>query len=129
MDFRLIGRTREWMEKEGLLGDCDVVSVAGAGKGIADEEAGEKDVLMKQIGLSCDLHKATRVVLLHHSDCGAYANAYDFKGADEEKDTQLKDMAKAENIIRQARPGVEVVKVWAEMKDPEGEHVEFERLG
>ncbi len=127
MDFRLIAKTREWMQSQGLLGDCDVVSWAGAGKEIADQSrAGE--LLLGQIGLSIKLHGAGQVILLHHRDCGAYKAAYDFPGPEAEKIKQTDDMKAAEMIIKGKFSGIEVVKIWAEMKDPAGQEVDFSAI-
>lgn len=124
MDFRLVKETKKWMEESRLVGDCDVVSLAGASKGIADNSTwGE--VLLDQIGLSNKLHNADTVILLHHSDCGAYAAAYDFTSPEEEKEKQMDDMAKVEEIIKEKFPQMKVRKIWAQMKDGEGKEVEF----
>ena len=32
MDFRLIKETQRWLGEKGYLGDCDIVSIAGASK-------------------------------------------------------------------------------------------------
>jgi len=128
MDFRLINETRRWMEEEGLLGDCDVVSVAGASKEIASGSEGGKELLLKQINLSNMLHGAVNIFLLHHSDCGAYKSAYQFASPEEEKAKQLEEMFMAESIIKAKLPNVNIIKVWAEMKDGDGKKVEFSRI-
>lgn len=128
MDFRLVEETRKWMAQESLLGDCDTVSLAGASKEIVDGDNQSRELLLKQIKISCDLHGASRVILLHHSDCGAYKASYDFKSGAEEKAKQLKDMAKAEKIIKRRFKNLKVIKIWAQMKDDSGRKVEFSRL-
>jgi hypothetical protein len=128
-------------EKYGI-GKCDIVSVAGAGKGIADDEEklDEKIInnerilddnknfrcyLLRQAKLSYQLHGSRKVVLIHHSDCGAYNNYYKFESGEEEKQKQIEDMKKAEVIIKKLLPDVSVDKVWAQMLDPHGEKVNF----
>jgi len=128
MDFRLIDKTREWMYNNKLIGDCDVVSVAGAGKEIADNANLGRELLLKQIATACSLHCANRIILLHHSDCGAYKNSYSFSTADEEKEKQSHDMTEASRIIKERFSSVEILKVWAQMKDAEGRNVEFVEL-
>ncbi|MFH1427754.1 MAG: carbonic anhydrase [Patescibacteria group bacterium] len=125
MDFRLIKETRNWLERENLIGDCDIVSLAGASKEIADNK---NELLLKQIDISNKLHQASQVILLHHSDCGAYKSSYDFKSSEEEKTKQLEDMEKAANIIKKKFPGAEVIKIWAEMKDDNGQEVDFLKI-
>ncbi len=127
MDFRLRPEIWKWMEKEGYVGDCDVVSVAGAGKGIADgDEAG--NVLLRQIDVSCKLHEARQIIFLHHSDCGAYNSSYDFADAAEEKEKQLADMEKSMSAIKEKFPDSEVLLIWAELKDDKGEKIEFAKI-
>jgi len=128
MDFRLIDSIREWMQKEGMLCDADVVSLAGATKEILDGTEGAKDLVLKQIQLSAELHLATQVVIVHHSDCGAYRASYNFSTTEEEKEIQLRDMEKVKGIIKEKFPQMEVVKVWAQLKDAEGKEVEFEKI-
>lgn len=128
MDFRLIEQTRNWMAGKGILGDCDVVSLAGASKEIADGSEGARALLLKQIATASNLHQAGKVILLHHSDCGAYKASYNFSSAAEEKDRQIEDMRKAEEIIKEKFSGLEVIKIWAQMKDGEGREVEFQPI-
>jgi carbonic anhydrase len=127
MDFRLVERIRDWMKTEGMMGDADVVSLAGAGKELLDEGAG-RETLLKQIELSAKLHHATQVILLHHSDCGAYKAEYTFNSFDEEKARHAQDMAKEAEIIKGKFPEMEIIKVLAVMKDGEGKEVEFEKI-
>jgi len=126
MDFRLVKAVRDWMTETGYLSDCDVVSLAGASKELVDGGHQTRELILKQIGISCGLHNASEVVLLHHSDCGAYKASYDFKSADEEKSKQVEDMKKAEKIIKEKFKDIKVKKVWAEMLDVHGEKVDFQ---
>ncbi|PIR12886.1 hypothetical protein COV49_03920 [Candidatus Falkowbacteria bacterium CG11_big_fil_rev_8_21_14_0_20_39_10] len=128
MDFRLVEQTRKWMKQEGLLGDSDEVSLAGASKEIVDGDEQVRELLLKQIKISCDLHCACQVVLLHHSDCGAYKASYNFKSKEEEKQKQLEDMAKVEGIIKERFKGLNIIKIWAQMKDDNGGEVEFYKV-
>jgi carbonic anhydrase len=128
MDFRVMSETRRWMLDQGLLGDCDVVSLAGASKEIADGNNEAMDIMLKQINTSCRLHQACKVYLVHHSDCGAYKSSYRFASDEEEKEKQLEDMEKAKQIIREKFPHVDVVKVWAQLQDSKGEKIEFSEV-
>ena len=127
MDFRLIKETIRWMQEKNYLGDCDVISLAGASKEIVDGSAEVRNLLLKQIEISSKLHKADQVILLHHSDCGAYKAAYNFASPEEEKKKQLSDMQKAEKIIKGRFSEIRVIKIWAEMKDPEGNKINCQK--
>ena len=128
IDFRLIGETRRWMREEGLLGDCDVVSVAGAAKQIADGSPEVRDFLLNQIRIARDLHHVSRVILAHHSSCGAYKASYNFATPEEESKKQSEDMAAAGRIIQDRFPGIEVVNIWVQMLDDSGHKAEFRKI-
>ncbi len=128
MDFRLTSQIRDWLDKEGLMGNCDIVSAAGAGKEIFDGSQHNRDFLLKQIELSIKLHNSKQVILLHHSQCGAYNSSYNFATPEEEKIKQASDLMEIEKIIKERFPQVEVIKVWAEMKDDQGKKIEFVKI-
>jgi carbonic anhydrase len=122
MDYRLNNSLNEWIKNQGILDEgYDLVSIAGAGKRIAEGV----DEFFLDIGVSCKLHSVDRIILIRHSNCGAYAMDYNFSSIKEEKEKQMSDMKKVRKIIKKKYPHVEVVKVWAELKDPKGEKIEF----
>ncbi|OGF28670.1 hypothetical protein A2477_00535 [Candidatus Falkowbacteria bacterium RIFOXYC2_FULL_47_12] len=127
MDFRLTREMNKWMENKGYAGDCDLVSLAGAGKAIADGTP-ECETLLNQISLSAKLHNSSCVALIHHSQCGAYAGAYTFANAEEEKAQQIADMKKAAEIIKAKNPTMAVKLIWANLQDDEGREIEFEEI-
>jgi hypothetical protein len=127
MDFRLRDELMGWVDKSGLFeGGFDVISLAGASKALADGSGEIKDFFLQQVSVSTDLHHAERVVVLHHSDCGAYAGAYTFASPEEEKAKQVEDMKKTREILKARYPQVEVVLAWAELKDDHGHEIGFE---
>ncbi len=129
MDFRLNKKMREWITESNLFnGGFDIISLAGASKDIVDGSEEIKNNFLKHIGVSVDLHQVERIIIFHHSDCGAYALDYKFNSLKEEKGKQLEDMKKAREIILKKYPEVEVIFVWGELKDEEGEEIEFEIL-
>lgn len=125
MDFRLVEATRDWMTKQGILGDCDSVSLAGAGKELIDGNDSVRELILKQIKIAHELHGVNCVILLHHSDCGAYKADYKFASIEEEEEKQLSDMQKAVEIIVGRFPGIEVKKAWLKMNDGEGISVDI----
>lgn len=126
MDFRLGHGLKSWLEENELFEDgYDVISLAGASKGLVDEGDGVRNYFLKNISVSIDLHCAERIVLLHHSDCGAYGE-YQFASAEEEKLRQIEDMRKAKGILQEKFPKAQVILTWAELKDPHGHETDFE---
>jgi hypothetical protein len=127
MDFRLNGELNEWIKESDLFdGGFDVISLPGASKDLIDGNEEVKNNFLKHIGVSVNLHQVEKIIIFHHSDCGAYAQSYQFSSIEKEKEKQVEDMKKAKEIILEKYPEVEVVFVWGELKDENGEEIEFE---
>ena len=127
MDFRLNKEAKKWIAESDLFGgEFDLISLAGASKDLVDGSEEVKNNFLKHIGVSVDLHRVEKIIIFHHSDCGAYAQDYQFGSIQEEKEKQLEDMQKAKGIILEKYPEVEVIFVWGELKDREGEEIEFD---
>ena len=125
IDFRTIKGTMKFIDDKCGLGNCDIVSVAGSGKGIADTNEIFRSYLLRQIKLSHDLHGARNAILIHHSDCGVYNSCYQFNSIDEEKEKQVADMKEAEKVIKENFPDMNVDKIWAQLLDPNGSQINF----
>jgi hypothetical protein len=58
----------------------DIIVVGGGTKTLASPRSDfEREFLVEQIGLSLKLHRAERIVLINHSDCGAYGGSVAFQ--------------------------------------------------
>ena len=99
IDYRLQNETKRWLAENNLNGDCDAVSIAGASKGLSDDEPAVVKLLLDQVKISHDLHGAKKVILIHHSDCGRYKSAYEFKDGEEEKTAFQAPLTKPPEII------------------------------
>lgn len=127
MDFRLRSELLRWIDESGLFeGGFDVISLAGASKSLADGSDEIKDFFLKQVSVSTELHHADRVIVFHHSDCGAYAKDYSFASPEDERAKQIEDMKKARAILKEKYPQADVVLAYGQLKDEHGEKVEFE---
>ena len=127
MDFRLRDELMNWIDESGLFeGGFDVISLAGASKSLADGSGEIKDFFLQQVSVSTDLHHASRVVVFHHSDCGAYAKDCSFASKEEEKTKQIEDMKKTREILKEKYPSVEVILSWGDLQDEHGEKINFE---
>lgn len=127
MDFRLRDELTRFIENsQWFEGGFDVVSVAGAGKALRDENETVQDYFLRQVKVSEGLHAAKRIILLHHSQCGAYAQSYDFADAAEEKAKQLSDMREIKTKLLQNFPHLEVVMIWAELQADDGSRIDFQ---
>lgn len=129
MDFRLRSELLRWIDESGLFeGGFDVISLAGASKSLADGGDEIKDFFLKQVSVSTDLHHADRIVVFHHSDCGAYAKDYSFVSPEDERSKQIEDMQKTRAILQERYPKVDVVLVYGQLQDEHGEKIAFETV-
>ena len=129
MDFRLNNELNKWIEKSGIFaGGCDVISLAGASKSLADGGEEIKNNFLGHIAVSAELHKAEKIIICHHSECGAYAKNYRFCSPAEEKEKQIEDMKKSQSAILVKYPNIKIVLIWANLKDSHGEKIDFETI-
>src|SRR5665647_270213 len=78
IDFRFWKETIEFIEKELKIEDFDFPSLPGSAKAI-NESTGE-DVAFKCISVPVELHKAQKIIIINHEDCGAYGGSEKFGG-------------------------------------------------
>src|SRR3990167_8832344 len=105
IDFRFGKAIKKYLEDKNLLGDIDIVSVAGAVK--------NAEFLIKQIDISKTLHDIKQVILMNHTDCGAYGGEQSFGSAEEEREKHLSDLKDAKIKILKKNPELEVKPVLA----------------
>ena len=118
MDFRLTEAVNDWLKKNNLINDCDLISVAGITKVIADNpDSPEAQFVLKQFELSQKLHNSKTIYLMHHTDCGAYGGHKSFANLDEEIAKYKSDMEKTKEIINAKLPELEIKFVLADIKD------------
>ena len=126
MDFRLQDQLKKWLDEQALCRDYDLLAVAGASMELAKPSDGKiKDFLLSNIGISSELHQAQKVILIHHSDCGAYGGRAAFANEEQEKAVHAQDMAKSAEAIKNKYPNLEVLKVYALIKE---EGIGFETI-
>ncbi len=117
MDFRLTKDIHKWMEEKGIMNDCDMISVAGITKAIAENpDSEDAKFILKQIGLSVKLHNTKTLYVMHHTDCGAYGGHTAFANLDEELTRYKTDMEKAGNYIKNYFPSLEIKYLLADLK-------------
>jgi len=117
IDFRLTHAVNKWLIKNRLMDDCDIISVAGSVKTIAEDlESTESQWLIKQIKLSVSLHQSRKLYLLHHTDCGAYGGCSAFDHFTVERKRHRDDMRKAKIAISSALPNLEIKTLLADIQ-------------
>lgn len=81
----------------------DLVKVAGGAKSLAiPGNSSDKDFILKQIQTSIKLHNAQKIILMTHSDCGAYGGLKAF-GNDPDKETEFhkKELENAKKFLEE----------------------------
>ncbi|HPV70591.1 MAG TPA: hypothetical protein PKY08_01660 [Candidatus Magasanikbacteria bacterium] len=127
MDFRLGEAIKNWLNENHLLNNCDLVSLAGAVKGLINEtNLKEAQIILKQIEISVSLHGISQIILMNHTDCGAYGGRESFESSEMEQDTHVRDMKKAKEVIVQNFPDLEIKLILAKM-NPLGQ-ISFEEV-
>jgi hypothetical protein len=129
MDFRFHSAIRDWLISLGLKDQCDLVSLAGATKGLADRDQSSTEIILKQIDIARQRHGIREVYIMHHLDCGAYGGRAAFRGVREEHAKQVADMTAAASIIQQHYPNLTVAKVLARIDEGNGKsRIDFEAI-
>ncbi len=118
LDFRLGKAIKKYLEEKNLLGDCDIISVAGAAKNLSSpEKESERDFLFKQIDISQNLHRVSEIILINHTDCGAYGGSSAFRSKEEERRKYFEDMGRAAKIILEKYPELNVKTILADIDE------------
>jgi carbonic anhydrase len=108
-DERIRTAVQKFLKKQGITRP-DMILVAGGAKTLASPASDfERDFIVGQIGLSIKLHGTRRVLLMTHSDCGAYGGLAKFE-ADTKREAEYheREMARAAALVRRAFPEVAV---------------------
>lgn len=127
IDFRFWRETVKFVEEELGIKAYDFPKLPGAAKAINDCQ-GEADVPMECIGVPFNLHHASKIVIVNHTDCGAYGGSKQFEGdADAEQKFHEEQLKSAKEKILVQYPGKEVVLAYAKLVDG-GEAIEFLKI-
>jgi len=88
----------------------DAIKIAGGTKCLASPAAEtERQFVIDQIRTSMRLHQTRRVILMLHSDCGAYGGLEAFGGdARAEAQHHQAELRKAADYLMQTIPGIQV---------------------
>lgn len=128
MDFRLGKPMREYLEQNNLLGDCDIVSIAGGVKNLlTPKNSPDKDFILGQIEISVNLHKIQEIIISNHTDCGAYGGSSQFSSFEEECKFHVREMKKAKKLISDKYPGVSINMLLAKI-NTSSQGVKFEKV-
>lgn len=129
IDFRFAADIKSYLEDEKLLGDVDVVSIAGCVKNlVSPANPTDAEFVMRQLDISKRLHDVCDVVLMNHLDCGAYGGRKAFESDEAEHAKHAADLAAAREMILAKYPDLNVKNVIAHIDEHAKisfEHLEF----
>ena len=110
---------RKFLKRAGVV-NSDPVKVAGGAKCLASpEHEADRAFVLDQIRKSMRLHGTRRVILMVHSDCGAYGGLAAFRDDAEAEATHHQvELQRAADNLRAAISGIDV----------EGYFVDFEGI-
>jgi carbonic anhydrase len=93
------------------ISNPDPIKIAGGAKCLASpEHETHREFVLDQIRKSIRLHGTKRVILMLHSDCGAYGGLADGFGGDERLEARHhgEELQRAAECLRKALPGIDV---------------------
>jgi len=108
-DQRIRVAVNKFLQKRKIL-TPDMIVVAGGAKTLASPRNDfERDFILEQVRLSIQLHKATRMFLMSHSDCATYGGLAAFKGDPKiEAAHHKKELQKGVTLLKEKFPDLAV---------------------
>jgi hypothetical protein len=100
---------RKYLKRIGVM-YSDPIKIAGGAKCLASpNKQADRDFVLDQIRQSIRLHETRRVILMVHSDCGAYGGLGAFHGdAAVEAEHLRRELHKAAEVVRREIPELHV---------------------
>jgi len=106
-DHRVNRAVRKFLKKQ-KIEHFDMIVVAGGTKTLASpRNDADRDFILEQVRTSIRLHQAKRVLVMNHSDCGAYGGLAHFKGdRAAEADSHSNELLRARELLSSTFPGI-----------------------
>jgi carbonic anhydrase len=105
-DCRFDAVTRKLLKRLGI-GAYDWVRAGGSTRNLLAADDTRK-FLLDQLRASIRLHQTARLLLLNHSDCGAYGGRAAFRDAQEEAQRHWNDLQSAAAVVNEQIPGLTI---------------------
>jgi len=116
MDFRLEHAIHDYLTSHDICGDADIISIAGATKGVNDPADSSVE---NQIALSKQLHDIQDLILINHTDCGGYGGRAAFPSKEEEYKHHQSELMSAKQTLAVRYPNLNIITLIADI-DEEG---------
>lgn len=118
IDFRFHEAIRDFLQNELGLASYDLLTIPGAAKHFtAIGSAVRREGLLEDIGISVRLHAPKEIILINHSDCGAYGGATVFTSVEEERKNHESALKEAAEALRQNFSGITIKLYYADLVD------------
>lgn len=101
---------RKFLKRHGIV-NFDAIRVGGGAKSIASpDQESDREFVLGEIRKSIQLHATTRLILVSHSDCGAYGRLHGGFGGDPDAEAKHheQELRKAATVIAERLPGITV---------------------
>lgn len=116
IDFRFGSAIKKYLEENHLMDNCDIIAAAGAVKNlVAPISPFDREFILRQVEISHRLHHISQVILMNHTDCGAYGGRDAFDSTEAEHDQHVNDMQKAKEMIQAKFNDVDIKIVLAKI--------------
>ncbi len=113
IDFRFWKATVNYVQNTLGIYDFDLVTYAGAAKGLAEKETDIIDILEKHLILAKKRHKISMVVVVNHQDCGAYGGSGKFKNEKDEFDHHSQHVIKGIELLQKKHKNIKFIGLFA----------------
>jgi carbonic anhydrase len=123
IDFRLDSAISDFLHANSLDDDADILSVAGSIQTLASNEEPGRRFMEEQVDVSKRMHGIRRVILINHTDCGAYGGRAAFESDEEETRRHTADMSAVEIWLKETYPGLIVEKQLARIEADGSVHI------
>jgi carbonic anhydrase len=109
---------RKFLKRIGVV-NADPIKIAGGAKSLASpQDEADRAFLLEQVRTSMRLHGTQRVILMLHSDCGAYGGLADgFRGdARAEAKHHRDDLRRAAASLAESIPGLQIAAYFVDFE-------------
>ena len=118
IDFRFHEAIKNFLQNELGIKSYDLLTIPGAAKHLtAAGSAARRDGLLEDIGISIKLHEPKEIILINHSDCGAYGGRAAFSDEATEEAAHRAALEEAKSVIGGKHQGVRMRSYYARLLD------------
>jgi len=116
-DHRISLTVQKFLKRQGIRRPDMIVLAGGAKNLAAPRQDSDRDFIYEQVRISADLHAATRLLLMTHSDCGAYGGLARFKN-DRSAELQFhaQELQRASELVRAKFPQLDVQRYFVDFE-------------